>query len=118
MPSAGRVGAKEAEPLVSSYEAGRLSLSHHRGRSIQPRLVQAAELFVRESEGFRGLDDLSLAEYRRSTGDRAEVVFESPGGLIRVQIGARVVPEASYLTCRADQRGHPVEYEILSMARE
>jgi len=114
----GRVGATEAESLVAGYEAGRLSLSHHRGRSIQPRSVQAAEHFVRESEGLRGLDDLSLAEYRRFTDDRAEVLFVSPGGFIRVQIGPRVVPEASYLTCRADQQGHPVEYEIFSMARE
>jgi hypothetical protein len=46
----GRLEPEDAEPLVSGYEAGQLDLAHYRGRSIQPRLVQAAEHFVRESE--------------------------------------------------------------------
>ena len=84
----GRVEPKDAANLVAEYEAGRLDLSHHRGRSIHPRLLQAAEHFLRESMGLTGLDDLTLVEYRRSSHDHAEVVFRVPEGIdYRVQVG-------------------------------
>ncbi len=114
----GRLEPEDAEPLVSGYEAGRLDLTHYRGRSIHPRLVQAAEYFVRASEGPGGLDDLAVVDYRRSTGDRAEVVFRGPGELIRVLVRARHRPERTHLTCRADRPGHPVDYELVSMTAE
>lgn len=114
----GRVEPEEAEPLVSGYEEGRLDVAHHRGRSIHPRLIQAAEHFVRESEGLIGLDDLVVADYRRSEENRAEVVFRGPAGLIRVQVAARLLPETAHLTCRADQAGHPVAYDMISSVRD
>jgi hypothetical protein len=113
----GRLERQDAEPLISAYESGRLSLAHYRGRSIQPRLVQAAEHFVRESEGLTGFDDLAVAEYRRYDGDRAEVVFSASDGPIRVHVVAHRLTEAAFLTCRADQPGYPVEYELVSQTR-
>ena len=114
----GRVEPEHAEALVSAYEEGQLDLAHHRGRSIQPRLVQAAEHFLRESESLNDFDDLVVTEYRRPGHDRAEVVFRGPGGLLRVHVTARRAPEPSYLTCRADQPGYPVVYELVSITRE
>jgi hypothetical protein len=114
----GRVEPEDSESLVSGYEADRLDLAHHRGRSIQPRLVQAAEHFLRESDGLRGFDDLVVTEYRRPRHDRAEVVFGRPGQLVRVHVEARRGPESSYLTCRAEQPGHGVVYDLISIARE
>lgn len=113
----GRVGSDDAERLVTEYEADRLDLAHHRGRSTQPRLVQAAEHFLRESEGLRGFDDLALSKYRRD-GDRAEVVFTDRAGPIRVQVAARSVQEPRRLTCRADAIGDPVVYELIAVSRE
>ena len=114
----GRVEPDHVDSLVSEYEKGSLDLARHRGRSIQPRLVQAAEYFVRESEGLRGFNALSVAVYRRSAGDRAEVLFDAPGGAVRVHVAARPVSEDPFLTCRADGPGHPVAYDLVSMARE
>lgn len=114
----GRVEPEDAERLVSSYETGRLDLAHHRGRSIQPRLVQAAEHFVRESEGLDHFDDVMVTNYRRHEHDRAEVVFSEEGGSIRVEVAARQEPESSYMTCRAEQPGHPVAYDLVSITRE
>jgi len=113
----GRVEPEDSESLVSGYEADRLDLAHHRGRSIQPRLVQAAEHFLRESDGLRGFDDLVVTEYRRRH-DRAEVVFGRPGELVRVHVEARRGPESSYLTCRADQPGYGLVYNLISITRE
>ncbi|MPZ53111.1 MAG: sucrase ferredoxin [Acidimicrobiia bacterium] len=113
----GRVGPEQAEPLVSDYETGRLDLMRHRGRSIQPRLVQAAEHFLRESDDLVGLDDLTVTDYRRTDHDNAEVVFQTPGGVVEVRVRARQQPEEVYLTCRAEQPGHPVLYDLVSITR-
>lgn len=113
----GRVEPEDAESLVSSYESGRIDLAHHRGRSIQPRLVQAAEHFLRDSDGLVGLDDLVVTDYRRSDHDHAQVVFRGPEGVVEVRVKARRAPEHSYLTCRADQPGYPVLYDLVSITR-
>lgn len=114
----GRVEPEDAENLVTSYESGRLDLAHHRGRSVQPRLVQAAEHFVRESEGLVRFDDLKVTAYRRPDHDRAEVEFRGQVGAIRVEVVARHYPEPALMTCRAEQPGNPVGYDLVSMTRE
>ena len=115
----GRVGPEDAANLVAEYEAGRLDLSHHRGRSIHPRLLQAAEHFLRESMGLTGLDDLTVVEYRRSSHDQAEVVFRVPEGIdYRVQVGARELHEPEYLTCRAEEPGRGIAYDRLSLTQD
>ncbi len=115
----GRVDAEDAANLVAEYEAGRLDLSHHRGRSIHPRLLQAAEHFLRESMGLTGLDDLTVVEYRRSSHDQAEVVFRVPEGIdYRVQVGVRELPESDYLTCRAEEPGRGIAYDRLSLTQD
>jgi hypothetical protein len=114
----GRLEPEDAVPLVAGYEEGRLDLAHHRGRSIHPRLVQAAEHFLRESEQLTGLDDLTLIDYRRPSHDHAEVTFhgpESEGYLVEVM--SRELPDPAYLTCRAEDRGRPVAYELVSLSR-
>lgn len=114
----GRLEPEDAEPLATGYEAGALDLTHHRGRSIQARLVQAAEHFLREQEGLTGFDDVVVSEYRRSGHDDADVVFQGPEGSYRVQVSAHDRPDADFLTCRAEQTSHPVDYELVSLTRE
>lgn len=114
----GRVEPHHGVPLVSEYHAGRLDLARYRGRSTRPRLVQAAEHFVRESTGLSGFDDLTVRTYRRPPHrDQAEVEFETPSGLIRVEVVARELPEAVMLTCRAPRPDYPVEYELAAITR-
>jgi hypothetical protein len=113
----GRVEPENAESLVSGYESGRIDLACYRGRSIQPRLVQAAEHFLREADGLVGLDDLVVTDYRRPDHDHAEVGFRGPGGAVEVRVQARQDLERSYLTCRADQPGYPVLYDLVSIRR-
>ena len=115
----GRVEPEDAANLVGEYEAERLDLDHHRGRSIHPRLVQAAEHFLRESKGLTGFDDLVVVEYRRSRHDHAEVVFRVPGEIdYRVQVAARELPQPDYLTCRAEEPGHGVAYDRISLTQD
>lgn len=113
----GRVGPGDVEPLVSCYESGRIDLAHHRGRSIQPRLVQAAEFFLREAEGMAGFEDLLMIDYRRRDHDHAEVVFREAAGTVQVRVRACHAPEPTNLTCRAEEPGYSVHYDLVSITR-
>jgi hypothetical protein len=65
-----------------------------------------------------GFDDLVVQGYRRSSHDRAEVIFLGPAGAsYRVQVAADDLPVAVHLTCRAEEPGRPVAYELVSLSR-
>ena len=115
----GRLEPEDAENLVAEYEAGRLDLAHHRGRSIQPRLVQAAEAFLRGSRSLAGFDELELVDYRRVDHDHAEVVFRDlDHATERVLVAARSDHPPAYLTCRAEELGQPMTYVLESITTE
>ena len=112
----GRVEPEDAESLVDEYEAGRLDLAHHRGRSIHPRLVQAADHYLRQSLSLAGFEDLTLLDYARLDRNHAEVSFRGPDQVVhRVQVVARTLPDQVFLTCRAEEPGQPVAYDLLSI---
>ncbi|MDQ3782708.1 MAG: sucrase ferredoxin [Actinomycetota bacterium] len=112
----GRLEPDDAPSFMDEYEAGRLDLAHYRGRSSQPRLVQAAERFLRAADPLTGFDDLELVSARRPVPLRAEVVFQGPGPMMRrVQVAAEASTAAVYLTCRAPAMDNPVDYHLLSI---
>lgn len=114
----GGLDPDDAEGVVTRYEAGRLDLDHYRGRSTRPRLVQAAEHFLRTRESWTGLDDVEAVAYRRPSHDHADVTLRGPdGGLYTVRVEARPVPPPVHLTCRADQPDHPVAYDLVEMTK-
>jgi hypothetical protein len=115
----GRLEPEDAENLVAEYEAGRLDLSHHRGRSIQPRLVQAAEAFLRGSRSLAAFDELELLDYKRIDHDHAEVAFRDlDRATHRVLVAARSDHPPAYLTCRAEEMGQPLAYVLESIATD
>jgi hypothetical protein len=114
----GRVAPEDVGSLVSAYEAGQLDVTHHRGRSIQPRLVQAAEHFLRTSRSLNGFDDLDLVEYSRPDPHHAEVLFrDDEKSTHRVRLAARLLPDPVFMTCRAEQPGQTVAYDLVSLER-
>jgi hypothetical protein len=115
----GRLEPEDASNLVAEYEAGRLDLAHHRGRSIQPRLVQAAEAFLREARSLTRIDDLELIDYKRIDHDHAEVVFRDlDDAAHKVRVAARSIHPRAYLTCRAEEPGQPTDYVLQSITTE
>ncbi|MCB1246537.1 MAG: sucrase ferredoxin [Acidimicrobiia bacterium] len=114
----GRVEPEDAASLVAAYEEGRLDVEHHRGRSIQPRLLQAAEHFIRTAEGLDEFGALTTVAYRRPEHDRAEAVFAHGGGTIRVEVMAHQLPALSLMTCRAERQRHQVAYELVSVSHD
>lgn len=108
----GRLQPEDAGDFVAAYEAGRLLLDHYRGRSVHPRFVQAAEQYVRERDRVPALDGLAVDDYRRLDHDHAEVTFRAADRAVRVAVTAHQSTEPELLTCRAEQPGFRVRYEI------
>jgi hypothetical protein len=97
----GRVGPQEAPAVLDRYLAGRIDLTHYRGRSCYPFDVQAAERAVRESSGLDGVDDLRLVG---RAGDR--VSFRAGGRSYEVEVTEELGLPAP-LTCAADELRSP-----------
>ncbi|HEX9865342.1 MAG TPA: sucrase ferredoxin [Acidimicrobiia bacterium] len=112
----GRLDPEDTDNLVAAYEERRLDLTHYRGRSVQPRLVQAAEHYLRARRALSGFDELEVVDYRRPEPHHGEVVFrDSSLRTHRVRVMARTLPDPVFLTCRAGEPGQPVAYDLLSM---
>jgi hypothetical protein len=108
----GRVDRDDAPGLVDEHLAGRISLTHYRGRSCWTFAVQAAERRVRAEEGLVVLDDLSLAEVR-ATGDRWTVRFSTRVGARSLEVSVEA-GELTQLTCSAEVARRPPRYVVRS----
>ena len=110
----GRVEADEGPEIVLGYAQGRIArLSRYRGRSSDPREVQAAERTLREQLSVDRIDDLRLVRRQRS-GDAADVVFATPRGEVRVRLER--VPGASLrLTCNSTQEEAPRAWRTVAL---
>jgi hypothetical protein len=97
----GRVAPGEAWPVLDEYLAGRIELSHYRGRSCYSFAVQSAERAVREASGLMGLGDLELAGH----GDGV-VAFRAGGRVYEVKVTEQSIG-LMYLTCGAETLRHP-----------
>jgi hypothetical protein len=98
----GRVGPDDVEHILATHAAGEVDLDRYRGRSAYTFPVQAAERAIRESEGLRGIDDLTFLGSRPRADDAWRVRFRAPGGAVHeVDIAAVPAAEPVYLTCES-----------------
>lgn len=95
----GRVAPGDASGLVATHRAGRLDLTHLRGRSSYPFAVQAAEVHLRRQTGEDGLMALRLERARRE-GTVTRAVFAGAAGCWEVTVRTER-GEPRLLTCRA-----------------
>jgi hypothetical protein len=105
----GRVERDDVPALVDEHLAGRISLSHYRGRSCWPFAVQAAERRIRAEEGLTALNDLALDQVVQQAADRWTVAFRTPLGRREVEVAAEL-GELTQLTCNAGAAKRPLRY--------
>lgn len=98
----GRCGPIEAERLLSEHEAGRIELSSLRGRSTLSLVEQAAEHFVRNALGARGLDDVVGIASVEPGLVRVDVRSDEPAGVATmvVEVGRTMRAAPTALTCK------------------
>ena len=105
----GRVERDDVPALVDEHLAGRIMLSHYRGRSCWPFAVQAAERRIRAEEGLTALADLALKEVVERDRDRWTVAFTTALGRREVEVAAEL-GELTQLTCNAAAAKRPLRY--------
>ncbi len=112
----GRLSPADAERVVEAYEAGAIDLEHYRGRAGEPFAAQAAEHFLREREGLRGVDDLLVTGYRAHDHGLVRVSFAGPDAT-SYDVGVRVQPasDARILSCGAGTEGRPPTYALVDV---
>jgi hypothetical protein len=115
----GGAEAGDALRAAAAYEGGLLDLEHYRGRTAFDTVTQAAEYFVRQREGLRGVDDLVLVDREVLASDEVAVRFDAPSAVrysARVRITA--APPPRRLTCKAMRGSMPPQYALLDLTTQ
>lgn len=115
----GGLGAVDGPGAAELYEQGLIDLEHYRGRCSQAPIVQAAEHFLREREGLRHVDDLTLERRERLNGAEVVAVFSSASGTrYHVRVAATPSARPRRLTCKASRLSFPPEYNLIDLRSE
>ncbi|HYY32720.1 MAG TPA: sucrase ferredoxin [Gaiellaceae bacterium] len=104
----GRLDDPDLDPLLDEYFDRRIYLDRYRGRSAHTFAVQAAERALREAEGLRDIDAVTL-ESVESRGDGWTVTLRANGTSRSVDVESELA-EPVYLTCSAVTPQRPRRY--------
>jgi len=108
----GRVEPADTRSLLAAHTAGEVALDRYRGRSAYSFPVQAAEQAIRESEGLRGIGDLTFLGGDLLGDDAWRVRFRTPDAAVHeVDVQTLVADEPAYLTCEAAEPKRARRYE-------
>ena len=111
----GRVTSADAAGVVSSYAAGRYSLTHLRGRCCYPPPVQAAEVLVRQRLGIDRRGAARVVGWRRD-GAEATIRLDVEGhGRLLVRLGVERSAPARQLTCHSAVITYPPRYSLVNV---
>jgi hypothetical protein len=102
----GRAGSSAA----AEAERGQIELESFRGRASFAPAVQAADWFVREREGLRGIDDLVLERH-----DGEEVVLRGNGRGYRVRVTSEVSEPQRPFSCAETKLDRPVAWSLVGL---
>ena len=106
----GHVSPEEAPMLIAACERGEIYLPAYRGRCSYPRIVQAAEYFLRRETGKLRWSDLRLVAW-----DRHSVRFSASEGEFHVELKRTRLP-FNLLTCKAHEPAEPApSFELVGI---
>ena len=108
----GRVTASGASQLVSDYAHGLLDLECFRGWSAYPFAVQAAEIAARRQLGLPRIDDVVPRSWNKVSPTQVDVSLALEDRVIEASVELRRSSEEYYLTCRAQEPGRPLLFEV------
>jgi hypothetical protein len=106
----GRVDRETAGAVLDEHLARRVAMDNYRGRSIYTFAVQAAERFVREQAGLRGIDDLTLEHVERRAGS-CEVTFAAAGDRFRARVDEEP-GDLTLMTCSSESLARPRRFVV------
>ncbi|WP_376795443.1 sucrase ferredoxin [Thermogemmatispora sp.] len=107
-----RVKVPEVASILEADRQGQLYLEKCRGRALYPQPVQAAEHYLRQRTGLRGLEALTLLEAHQD-GDYHQVLFRTrhDGALHSLRLSEQNQPLAAVEGCRCNLTGKLLRQE-------
>jgi hypothetical protein len=112
----GRVTPEDVPALVERSERGEIDIQHYRGRCCYPRVVQAAEYFLRAETGQFAIAEFEYVDRCPSADNTWTVRFRSTREHSVHRIDLKVVPAGiiERLTCTTDHASPVPQYELLN----
>ena len=106
----GRVDRGTAGTVLDEHLARRIWMDNYRGRSIYTFAVQAAERFVRERGGLRGIDDVVLENAAWAEG-AWQVSFSAANEQVSVRVDEEP-GDLTLMTCSSEGLERPRRYVV------
>ncbi len=102
---------------MADYEAGLITLERLRGRCCYPKVVQAAEYFLRLHTGKREIEGLTLLRAERLADECYRISFEDEhrGESYRVHLGVDVNGVLTLTNCSDTERAYVPRYRLLGL---
>jgi hypothetical protein len=110
----GHADPGELREVMDRHARGEISLKHYRGRCCHPKIVQAAEYFVRAETGRMRIDEFRLIEAFRQ-GGIMRVRFEAASDKTTHEMSIRGIAASfsEQLTCDATHPSPVTQYELV-----
>ncbi|MFN8185902.1 MAG: sucrase ferredoxin [Gaiellales bacterium] len=113
----GRVEPEDAEQIVAAAGRGELVLHLLRGRSSLPSEAQAADRFLREREGLRGIEELAVETVESAGGGVTAVSLRAEGRMWRVLVRADEADEPRPVSCGEEKLERPTVWTLVGIER-
>lgn len=111
----GRVHPEQGKAIIDSYREGNLILDIYRGWSAWDAPVQAADYFLREQTGLRGINDVRLTSSEPSGENRWTVRLATTGGqTYKVEVYSEKSEFTVYETSKDTTPNHVTQFRLAS----
>lgn len=113
----GRVDVTEGFELVQAYRQGHLVAAHYRGRACYPKIIQAAEYFLRHERNLPEIKRLRLADSQASGENEHTITFVDSADQSRHTVQIRVDPAGFHVLsgCGDAQPGPSPAYTLVHL---
>jgi hypothetical protein len=113
----GRLAVDDAVRAAGEYDHGRILLAHYRGRSSLVTGAQAADYFVRERTGLRGVDDLTVESVDLAASE-VNVTLRNGGHRFQARLRSSEAEPARSVSCREDKLDRPAVWALVALEEE
>ncbi len=111
----GRVGPEDADRLVASAEKREIVLDRFRGRSSLPAAAQAADWFLRERDGYLGIEAFTSCTTASENDGGVEVGLSGPEGAWRVRVRRDEAAESRPVSCDGEKVERPSVWSLVAI---
>lgn len=110
----GRVAREDVQPIVDSFQSGKIYLEKYRGRACYNEVVHAAEYYLRNKTNNNGISAFHLQGVEEKAENQWSVQFlkSEDNAQYRIQISASLSNYQIYLSCKDTEKKSVTIYHL------